>query len=236
MLKKALNKQIVFTPTIDVLEEYLPKPANKVLPEWYKKTKPYIGDVPNISNTKANTTIKKCMPVFDALTMGYIISLYSDVWINKKDGVPFLQWRGGSENLITTHEHAQLSEFPKAHEPFAFKFFNPWAISTPKGYSCLFVPPLNVPNDYFTIFSGVVDTDTYKSPVHFPFLLNDLDYEGIIPAGTPIAQVIPFRREKWQMQIGKKERLQDVKKTDMKINIHWFNAYKNAFWQKKEYK
>ena len=30
----------------------------------------------------------------------------------------------------------------------------------------------------------------------------DFDKEFVIPAGTPIVQVIPFKREKWQMRFG----------------------------------
>ena len=47
----------------------------------------------------------------------------------------------------------------------------------------------------FTIMDGIVDTDSYNALVNFPFFLNDWSYEGLIPAGTPMAQVIPFKRE-----------------------------------------
>jgi hypothetical protein len=40
-----------------------------------------------------------------------------------------------------------------------------------------------------------VDTDTYRSPIHFPFFATGPDGLHIIEKGSPIVQVIPFRRQ-----------------------------------------
>jgi hypothetical protein len=68
-------------------------------------------------------------------------------------------------------------------------------VATPKGWSCLFVPPLNRPNPLFEVLSGVVDTDTYQSLIHFPFIPTGPDGVHVIEKGTPLVQVIPFSRE-----------------------------------------
>jgi hypothetical protein len=57
------------------------------------------------------------------------------------------------------------------------------------------VPPLNRPDPVFTCASGVVDTDVYASPVHFPFFATAPDGVYTLAKGTPLVQVIPFRRE-----------------------------------------
>ena len=44
------------------------------------------------------------------------------------------------------------------------------------------------------VFSGVVDTDRYPSPVNFPFVPIGADGVHILPKGTPLVQVIPFAR------------------------------------------
>jgi Family of unknown function (DUF6065) len=75
------------------------------------------------------------------------------------------------------------------------KFHNPWTIRTPKGWSCLFVPPLNRPNGVVEVLSGVVDTDVYVSPVNFPFVALAEDGVHTLPKGTPLVQAIPFRRD-----------------------------------------
>jgi len=41
----------------------------------------------------------------------------------------------------------------------------------------------------------VVDTDTYAAPVHLPFVATGDDGLHTIERGTPLVQVIPFRRE-----------------------------------------
>jgi hypothetical protein len=88
----------------------------------------------------------------------------------------------------------------------------------------------------FTILPGIVDTDEYASPVNFPFVINDPNFEGFIPKGTPIAQVIPFKRESWKMKIGgEKERLLGSRIT-ARLQTKFFDRYKTMFWIKKEYK
>jgi hypothetical protein len=123
---------------------------------------------------------------------------------------------------------------PHGYDPQPFKFRNDWAIETPKGYSALFVHPLNRGDLPFYTLSGVVDTDDYNVPVNFPFLIR-ADFEGIIPAGTPIAQVIPIKRESWGHEIGKFDPEYSTKKS-AKFNSTIYRAYKNLFWKRKEYK
>ena len=88
----------------------------------------------------------------------------------------------------------------------------------------------------FRSLPGIVDTDTYTAPVNFPFVLNDWKFEGIIPAGTPMAQVIPFKRESWQMSIGKNEELIEQNKVTTKLRSKFFDSYKSQYRQPKEYK
>ena len=41
----------------------------------------------------------------------------------------------------------------------------------------------------------MVDTDQYLSPIHFPFFATAEDGLYVIEKGTPLVQVIPFRRD-----------------------------------------
>lgn len=75
------------------------------------------------------------------------------------------------------------------------KFHSYWTIRTPEGWSCLFLPPVNRPDDVVHVFGGVVDTDTYRSPVNFPFVVTADDGVLTLEQGTPLVQVIPFRRD-----------------------------------------
>ena len=44
------------------------------------------------------------------------------------------------------------------------------------------------------VLSGLVDTDSYRSPVNFPFTAIAPDGVHTLKEGTPLVQVIPFRR------------------------------------------
>ncbi len=224
---------IVFTDITGIGLES-PKPASKVMPDWYKELDSYIlKEKKPDGNGGTSATIKKCIPVFDAITAGYIIESPADVWVSIKDGQQYFEWSDLS--LIQFHPIAQAPNHP-ARKPFDYpKWMNPWAVRTPKGYSTLFVQPFHR-ESVFTILPGVVDTDTYFAPVNFPFIINDPFFEGLIPKGTPIAQVIPIKRDSWKMSLGNKKELDALNKVLRKLQSKFFDKYKNMFWLRKEYK
>ena len=236
---------ITFTDTLGVPEEFRPKPASASVPDWYKELESYMGGEkkPN-GEGMTNGTIKRCMPVFDAITGGYILYTYSDVFISQKPDplnenktLPWYEWP--SFGPLGFHPIAQAPTHPNrsalSDSSSYPKWMNPWAITTPKGYSVLFTQPMHRYSP-FTILDGVVDTDTYTAPVNFPFVLNDWEFKGLIPAGTPMAQIIPFKRETWKMELGKQEDFVAQQKVTTNLRTSFFDSYKNKFRQQKEYK
>ena len=81
-----------------------------------------------------------------------------------------------------------------------------------------------------------VDTDDYSIPFNMFIKLVDPNFEGMIEAGTPFAQIIPFKREAWVSKLGsEKEKTKFA--TDMrKFQTVFFDRYKKFWWQRKEYK
>lgn len=230
---------IIFTCALGKeIEEVLdkPKPASEFLPEWYKKANAYLGDNKRIPamNGKSAGTIKKCMPVFDAITAGYIITTPTDIYVRQVDGAPYYNWAGF--DALDFHIVEQTQNHPmKKDGNDSPKFMNPWEITTPKGYSILITQPMHR-DSIFTIMPGIVDSDTYHRPVNFPFLLNDLSFEGMIPCGTPVAQIIPFKRESWKMTFGGKKELKKINVAMHKFDTVFWDRYKRFWWHKKEYK
>ncbi len=230
---------IKFTPSIHLPEYLYPQPASKMLPDWYKKTDSYWTKEkkPTMDNTLPQT-IKKCLPVFDAITSGYIIKTVADVFITKRPEETFYSWTGNFENGESPIEFHNLRQAPfhpyNNGENFP-KWNNPWAIKTPPGYSCLFITPLHrdLP---FKILPGVVDTDGFIHNVHFPFVLNDLNFEGLIPIGTPMAQVIPFKRDSWKMSIGNEKDKEERQKYFNIMFRKMYDRYKTMGWNKKEFR
>ena len=229
-----MSKSIKFTNTNGFQDLEKPQPASVFIPDWYKNIESYVGGK-KITNGNGLTTatIKKCIPVFDAITAGYIITSPADVMVSLKDGAQYFEW--ANFNLISFHPIEQAPEHP-TRKPYQYpKWNNPWAIKTPKGYSTLFVQPMHR-ESVFTILPGIVDTDIYTAPVNFPFVINDPNFEGLIPKGTPIAQIIPIKRDAWKIEFGGQEELIEQNNITTKLQIKFFDRYKNMFWQRKEYK
>jgi hypothetical protein len=88
----------------------------------------------------------------------------------------------------------------------------------------------------FTILPGIVDTDEYYAPVNFPFVIDDPEFQGLIPKGTPIAQIIPFKRDTCEIKIGEEQDLRLTIKNIQKLQTTFFDRYKNMFRQDKNYK
>ena len=233
-----MSKEIIFTNVLG-LDFFPPKPAVKEVPNWYKNTEEYVGTrgkkfLTDDKMLQTPHTVKKCIPVFDAITAGYILYTQVDVQITQEDGSPYYSW--ASQNPISFHPVIQAPLHPLQNgAPYA-KWMNPYSIKTPPGYSTLFLPPLHNPNNIFTILEGIVDTDTYTPPVNFPFILNDVKWEGIIVAGTPIAQVIPFKRDSWKQKIGSEKEIKEQNLKNMKLRTKIFNSYKQQFWSRKDFK
>ena len=194
-----MSKTIKFK--IDEGMKFLPPivPASKALPDWYKNAPQSMPDSPAWDSG----TYKTCMPFFDAMTQGYIMPLWADLYVSP---VPTFTWNPMGVTLtITSHRPEQTAGIPaveQASTGHAFKFISPWVMQTPKDYSALYMPPLNNRDSRFEIISGAVCTDVYSNRVNFPFIWNaPSDYEGFIEQGTPIAQIIPYKREVFEHEI-----------------------------------
>jgi hypothetical protein len=220
-------------------DEYKPYPVSEDIPDWYKKTASYVspGKIPP-EKGGTTATIKRCMPIFDVLTSGYIIPTPNDLYVRPhitETGEKEVWYTWPHEESIHFHPVQQAPLHPKQNGVAFPKWLSPWGIQTPKGYSCLFMPPAHR-EAVFSILPGIVDTDSYINPVNFPFVMHDVDYEGLIPAGTPMAQVIPFKRDSWKMTFGSDK---DYEKVQQQLKAHrtkFFDGYKNAFRQPKEFK
>ena len=87
------------------------------------------------------------------------------------------------------------------------------------------------------IISGIVDTDNYDSYINYPIIINGDKYPNlktILKAGTPYAQVIPFKRDNWKMEIGYQK--QDERWARLKMVRKFLHNYKELIWSKKSWK
>lgn len=229
-------KKISFALDNKEVESFVvyPEPAIKNLPEWYKAMQPYEGGKFSLHNFNASSTVKKCIPFLDAISAGYYIFLNCDIYV---DEGPYFNWLVNVptwQPVSASHDDFQMKEFDfgNQYSPHIFKWMNPFFIKTPKGYSTHIFSPANIVNSPFYTLSGVVDTDKFNVPIHFPFLINK-DFTGIIKRGTPIAQVVPFKRDDWKMSYH--EEKTPVKERSLLNFSTITNQYKKNFWSRKRY-
>jgi len=241
------------------LKEDFPKPIKLNIPEWYKKL-----ENSKKKNIKFTRNIKGCIPFLESLTSGYSLQLPTDYKIeynleknifgsgltkekspvskfynpiSSHDSNGFLKTQGISLASTDPHNTDQLKGSPMIKEngnsPF-HKIINPWKIKTPKGYSCIFLNPLNNKSqDYFKIIEGIVHTDKFPMEVNFPIILNTEKHKEIntcIFKGTPYVQIIPFKRDDWKM-ITKYENSNE-KFWQSLWELTFVDRYKNLFWNK----
>lgn len=218
-----------------------PFPAAQAIPDWWKNSPSYIqpDSTPTkkfrVRNGMANTAFKKCAPMLDGLTSGYIIPLWADVQVDMDEGVPFINWRV-TEDVFTMHgEQASQMPSPPGYHKMIFKYTNPWRIITPPGYSILVIEPLGYRHLPFRPVPAVIDTDVSTLELLFPVWVKD-NIDEVVPVGTPIAQIIPFKRDSWQAEIieGTKEEYNMVQ--DANFGKYLVNHYSRHVRQKKSYK
>ncbi len=249
------DKEIEFSAHEDyfTLKEDYPIPAKLNIPEWFK----------NLDHTPSKKTVKGCMPFLDSLTAGYLLKMPQDFYVRHnvdntkesgekyKDSFHMFGLEEKKEFLIAKninlnggidiHTIFQMEGSPLIKKnkdlPF-YKILNPWKIKTPKGYSCLFVPPLNNSDDRFSIIPGIVDTDNFPNEINFPIIINGDKYpvlETIIKKGTPYVQIIPFKRDIWKMNF-KTRKQKEIQNSRVFYGLEVLNIYKNKFWNKKLWK
>lgn len=211
-----------------------PMPAKKFLPDWYKKSESSIID----ENGNEFSGLKRCIPFLDSMLSGYMLVTPVDIFVSKNDDNSLnIRWNSSDVFSEFISERPKTSgEFmprPPGHHPnhLAFKGF--WGFKTPKGWSVLVTHPLNRHDLPFTITSGIMDSDQYSTSGNIPFFLKE-DFIGVIPAGTPFAQLIPIKRESWK-SINNDEGIVYLEDLQGETVRSPGRSYKKLFWIKKDY-
>ncbi len=174
-----------------------PEPASKHIPQWFKRIKPTIPESLDAMG-RPGLTAKKCMPLLDAMTVGYVISLAADLGIKTNHNCSIIEitnnhiWK-----CAEFHNVAQIGGTKAPGYPAnPIKFLNYWCVKTRPGWSTLFLPIINdMENELFSCLAGLVDTDTFPRPINFPAIWHKPNYHGVLKAGTPLVVAIPIHRD-----------------------------------------
>lgn len=225
----------------DIARGEMPSPAHTFIPEYYKRIPALKGrtvfDIRDDGSCEPITNARSCMPFLDALTTGYIKPLGSDVHITQSPDGSFRYFYPDAE--VPPIGHRESSSLPAFAGFLDTEFV--WKLrmipKTPPGYSTLITHPLNRYDLPFITLSGIIDSDSFHDlmePSNVPFLLRK-GFEGTIPAGTPMFQIIPIRREDWH-SCNAVTTSDESALMRARMRRYFTNAYRRLFWTPKRYR
>ncbi|NDA06037.1 MAG: hypothetical protein EBZ08_12690, partial [Betaproteobacteria bacterium] len=132
-----------------------------------------------LRNRVNNTSFKKCTPMLDTLTTGYLIPLWSDVLVEQTMSGPLINWRVHRDVFGMHDSHAERVERPPGYNQLVFKYISSWIVTTPPGYSILVTSPYGFRKSTpFKVIDAIIDSDTSQHDLTIPCWLED-GFEGI---------------------------------------------------------
>lgn len=205
------NKVIFYAANPGTVNTSQPRPARLAIPETYRQMRtPSRLDPKFTEDLEFAPTVKACAPYRDALTAGYVQETWCDIFIQQGgDGVENIRYYSsdGSRPIMGHREgkESTLAQMAPGYVPVEFYWLSQWEAQLPSGYSMLVTQPMNRLDLPFTTSSGIVDSDVFTfgetggTAAQIPFYIRE-GFSGLIPAGTPMFQLLPIKREAWQSE------------------------------------
>jgi hypothetical protein len=233
---------IEFIPVSEEAELLVPrpKPARFYIPKWYKEI-----PAPDLKNLEfsgkpgevTNLNIKSCMPFLDAYTHGYIQETWTDIHIKATpDGLHVESYNSPTTPAIM-HYRENNTGFSVSNIYYDTEFIwnEQWIPKLPEGFSVLYTSILNRFDLPFRSLDALIDADTYYHEYkgQYPFYIYR-GFSGVIPAGTPMYQIIPIKREPWESSAEKYDEATNRKRNSA-LRKHLTQGYKKDFRQKKTF-
>ena len=182
------------------LSEHLPRPvpARGALPDWLRAMPANAHSEIHGRNIR---TVKQCPPFVDAMAYGVVILLPCDVSVERGAftwawDIPEPSTSGHPRAPLSFHVAAQFPDAPFAKGgQAAIKFNSFWTIELEPGWSLFATHPVNRDELPFRTISGLVDADrVHDGGINFPAIWLQPDFTGVLPRGTPVAQVFAVPR------------------------------------------
>ena len=223
-----------------------PGPIIETLPDWYRKAdrfalNPATGtpwEMPDGSGKIP--TWKACPAVFDVMGSGYTYKTPCDIEF-AEDAAGNIQARvldTQHPNFLLDREPLPQFVHPQGYHAKHFAWWADWAVELPEGYSALYTHPLNRFELPFITTSGIVDNDKDRLPGTMPFFFLK-GVAGILPAGTPYAQIIPFKREHWESAVDVSLTLEEMQAKNQENSAKYRKPdggiYQTEVWERRKY-
>ena len=191
---KKESPEVVFECENWATRVYSPiRPAREFFPEKFEELPTVVkkGEYQKLNRF----SVKVCNGIRDYMGNGFVIPAWCDMHIKIIDGKPDITYSDFDVEKIY-HFADQMGDFLEDKFPIRtpVKLDNPWLTYTKKGWSVLYLPMIYHDNPYFEAIAGIIDCDKGlgKSPIN---IMLKTDQEFIIEQGTPLVQLVPFKRE-----------------------------------------
>lgn len=226
-------------------ENNKPSPIIKYMPKWFREADRF-AKIPGTDefwvgpdNGKIPTW-KACPALFDIMGTGYALVTPCNIefFINEKGIIDCKIEDERYKDFCSTRQQMPQFEHPHGFYRDHFAWFPEWAVKAPEGYSVLYSSPFNRYDLPFITVAGIIDNDKVNLPGTMPFFIRE-GWTGVIPAGTPYAQLLPFKREDWDSEYVVPDHLNMMKsniQNSKKFRIPNGGVYKNTVWSKRTYK
>ncbi len=214
-----------------------PRPSAHYIPKWYK-------DLPKFSEKHMIMSehgkpeglgLKSCVPFIDGMINGYIQETWQDLVVEFRNNTLSV-YAYQEPQMIDSRGDQYDSPIGRDYYNNEFVWQSPWIPKLPKGWSMMYVHPINHVELPFTTAAGIIDSDSfYHSPFgNFPFYIK-YGFTGRIPKGTPMYQMIPIKRESWKSKNMPFNR-EETHKRSYVISSRIHGAYRELFHSRKEFR
>jgi hypothetical protein len=217
------------TPTIEFFTSewsarkfYPIKPAKECLPPYWK-------EMPAVIPTRDYPveTAKKCPGITDWITSGYILSAWTDIEvIQDSPGGPRAILHNGRETN-SAHPPSQCLNLldHRSHHLGSIKLPDVWMVKTAPGWSIMVQPLWYWKNQPWEQMPGIMHMDFHSCEINMNMILKTTE-NFTIAAGTPLCQIIPFKREN-VTGVSRAMRIEDAKRHNILNKL--FSWTKNGF-------
>lgn len=236
-------------PWLTRQSDSLPKPTLKTIPDWYKNAdrfaiNPVTGkpwEMPDESGKIGKIpTWKACPAVYDIMGTGYVYRTPCDIEFYEDSSGNIHAKVLDDKNKDFLQDRPPMPQFqaPMGFHEKHFAWWADWAVEVPEGYSVLYTQPFNRFELPFVTTSGIIDNDKVTLPGTMPFYVVK-GFTGILPAGTPYAQMLPFKRENWESEIDDAIEYETMSKINQensdKYRVPDGGVYQREVWERRKY-
>ena len=176
-----------------------PVPSKISVPEWFSSANRNWVNKDGTILDSDTLSFKACPALMDSFVSGYLLLTPCDIHFYKIDGKVSVSVPDEYKSFCEPRDVMGEFPVPCGYQENAFHWYPNWMPELPDGYSGLYINPINRFDLPFITTSGIIDNDKVSTPGLMPFFIKK-DFVGTISAGTPYIQIIPFRRESWEME------------------------------------